>query len=185
MNTEEIKKALEEGKSALGIEFGSTRIKAVLVTNDNVPVAAGSHEWENRLENNIWTYSLEDIWKGLQDAYAQMAADVKEKYLGLAMDLIAVILKAINHRHLTARQDLLLSCDDHGYFTLHNTVDFYISVKVEVISITYILLSDKTGGFVTFNLILSFCSICHAKPPEYNLSPHYKIPHGKAAQNVT
>jgi len=62
MNNEEIKKALEEGKSALGIEFGSTRIKAVLVTNDNVPVAAGSHEWENRLENNIWTYSLDDIW---------------------------------------------------------------------------------------------------------------------------
>lgn len=90
MNTEEIKKALEEGKSALGIEFGSTRIKAVLVTNDNVPVAAGSHEWENRLENNIWTYSLEDIWKGLQDAYAQMAADVKEKY-GITLTTIGAI----------------------------------------------------------------------------------------------
>ena len=90
MNTEEIKKALEEGKSALGIEFGSTRIKAVLVTNDNVPVAAGSHEWENRLENNIWTYSLEDIWKGLQDAYAQMAADVKEKY-GIILTTIGAI----------------------------------------------------------------------------------------------
>lgn len=90
MNNEEIKKALEEGKSALGIEFGSTRIKAVLVTNDNVPVAAGSHEWENRLENNIWTYSLDDIWSGLQDAYAQMAADAKKQY-GVTLTTIGAI----------------------------------------------------------------------------------------------
>lgn len=90
MNNEEIKKALEEGKSALGIEFGSTRIKAVLVTKDNVPAAAGSHEWENRLENNIWTYSLEDIWSGLQDAYAQMAADAKKQY-GVTLTTIGAI----------------------------------------------------------------------------------------------
>ncbi|MBQ6889253.1 MAG: FGGY-family carbohydrate kinase [Lachnospiraceae bacterium] len=80
MDNNEIKKALEEGKSSLGIEFGSTRIKAVLVTSDNIPVAIGSHEWENRLENNVWTYRVEDIWKGLQDAYTQMVADVKQKY---------------------------------------------------------------------------------------------------------
>ncbi|MDE6606980.1 MAG: FGGY-family carbohydrate kinase [Lachnospiraceae bacterium] len=79
-SSDEIKSAIGEGKTALGIEFGSTRIKAVLVTDDNVPVAAGSHEWENRLEGNIWTYSLDDIWKGLQDAYAQMAEDVKKQY---------------------------------------------------------------------------------------------------------
>ena len=90
MSKEEIRKALEEGKSALGIEFGSTRIKAVLVTNDNIPVAAGSHEWENRLENNIWTYSLDDIWKGLQDAYTRMAADTKEKY-GITLTTIGAI----------------------------------------------------------------------------------------------
>lgn len=90
LNKEEIKKALEEGKTALGIEFGSTRIKAVLVTQDNIPAASGSHEWENRLENNIWTYSLDDIWSGLQDAYAQMAADVKEKY-GVTLTTIGAI----------------------------------------------------------------------------------------------
>lgn len=76
----EIKRAIAEGKTALGIEFGSTRIKAVLVTQDHVPIASGSHEWENRLEGNIWTYSLDDIRKGLQDAYAQMAAHVKKEY---------------------------------------------------------------------------------------------------------
>lgn len=62
----------------LGIEFGSTRIKAVLIGEDNAPVASGSHDWENRLEHNIWTYSLEDIWTGLQDSYAKMAEDVKK-----------------------------------------------------------------------------------------------------------
>lgn len=79
-NRDEIRKAIESGETALGIEFGSTRIKAVLITKDHVPAAAGSHEWENRLEGNIWTYSLDDIWKGLQDAYAQMAEDVKKQY---------------------------------------------------------------------------------------------------------
>ena len=56
---------IDSGKAVLGIEFGSTRIKAVLVDNTNKPIAAGSHDWENRLENGIWTYSLDDIWGGL------------------------------------------------------------------------------------------------------------------------
>ena len=68
------------GKTALGIEFGSTRIKAVLIGEDFAPIAQGSHEWENQLEDGLWTYSLDAIWKGLQDSYQKMAADVKEKY---------------------------------------------------------------------------------------------------------
>ena len=74
------KNMIEEGRAVLGIEFGSTRIKAVLVDEENVPIAAGSHEWENRLENGLWTYSLEDIWSGLQDCYQDLRRDVKEKY---------------------------------------------------------------------------------------------------------
>lgn len=74
------KTAILEQKTALGIEFGSTRIKAVLIGADNAPIASGDHEWENRYDNGVWTYTLEDIWTGLQDAYAKMAADVKEKY---------------------------------------------------------------------------------------------------------
>ena len=54
-----VKAAIESGKTALGIEFGSTRIKAVLVGENNEPIASGSHDWENRLEHGIWTYSLE------------------------------------------------------------------------------------------------------------------------------
>ena len=74
------KTAILEQKTALGIEFGSTRIKAVLIGADNAPIASGDHEWENRYDNGVWTYTLEDIWTGLQDAYTKMAADVKEKY---------------------------------------------------------------------------------------------------------
>ena len=77
---EAIKVAIINGNTALGIEFGSTRIKAVLIDEKNTPIAAGSHEWENQLENNIWTYSLEDIWQGLQSCYQDLARNVKEKY---------------------------------------------------------------------------------------------------------
>lgn len=76
----DVKRAIENGKTALGIEFGSTRIKAVLIGEDNIPIASGSHDWENSYEDNIWTYSLEDIWIGLQESYQHMAHQVKEQY---------------------------------------------------------------------------------------------------------
>ncbi|MDE7112777.1 MAG: ATPase, partial [Acetatifactor sp.] len=77
---EQIKKELQDGSTVLGIEFGSTRIKAVLIGSEHEPIAMGAHEWENRLENNIWTYSLEDIWTGLQDCYKNLAEDVRARY---------------------------------------------------------------------------------------------------------
>ena len=57
-----IKEIIESGKAFLGIEFGSTRIKAVLIDEEHNPIASGSHTWENRYENGLWTYSLDDIW---------------------------------------------------------------------------------------------------------------------------
>lgn len=78
--SEAIKRAIEDGRTVLGIEFGSTRIKAVLVDESYQPVAMGTYDWENRLENNIWTYSLDDIWGGLRGCYRSLAADVQEKY---------------------------------------------------------------------------------------------------------
>ena len=84
MNTTE---QIRQGRTVLGIEFGSTRIKAVLVDEENRPIASGSHDWENRYENNIWTYSLEEIWKGLQGSYQDMAEDVQKKY---GMELTSV-----------------------------------------------------------------------------------------------
>ena len=57
------KKQIEEGKAVLGIEFGSTRIKAVLIDEEHHPIASGSHEWENQLVDGVWTYSIDAIWK--------------------------------------------------------------------------------------------------------------------------
>lgn len=98
--TEEMKNAIENGKTALGIELGSTRIKAVLIGEDNAPIASGAHDWENRYVDGIWTYTLEDIWGGLQDAYAKMAADVKAQY-GLTLTTVGVIgFSAMMHGYM-------------------------------------------------------------------------------------
>ena len=75
-----IQKEIESGKTALGIELGSTRIKAVLIGEEHMPIASGSHEWENRYKNGIWTYSLEDVWAGLQESYRRLSEEVSEKY---------------------------------------------------------------------------------------------------------
>ena len=80
MDRNDIQRAIESGKTALGIELGSTRIKAVLIGEDHMPIASESHEWENRYENGIWTYSLEDVWTGLQESYRNLSKEVLEKY---------------------------------------------------------------------------------------------------------
>lgn len=96
----EIKNAIVNGKTVLGIEFGSTRIKAVLIGEDNTPIASGSHDWENRYVDNIWTYSLDDIWTGLQDSYKNMAEDVKEKY-GVTLETVGAIgFSAMMHGYM-------------------------------------------------------------------------------------
>ena len=74
------KQTIEAGKAILGIEFGSTRIKAVLIDQDNKPIAQGSHEWENQLVDGLWTYSTEAIWYGLQDCYADLRKNVLKEY---------------------------------------------------------------------------------------------------------
>ena len=73
------KEAIAAGKTALGIEFGSTRIKAVLIGEDHVPLASGSHEWENQFENGVWTYSLDAIWNGLQDCYQRFSSKMSKQ----------------------------------------------------------------------------------------------------------
>ena len=70
----------EDGKMILGIEFGSTRIKSVLIDASFQVIASGSHEWENRLENGIWTYSEQDILSGLQASYADLKHDIRKRY---------------------------------------------------------------------------------------------------------
>lgn len=100
LGKDEIKRQIEAGETALGIEFGSTRIKAVLVTNDSVPAASGDHEWENRLEENVWTYRLEDIWSGVQDAYAKLAEAVKNSYGVPLVNIGAIGFSGMMHGYL-------------------------------------------------------------------------------------
>ena len=69
-----------EGRTALGIELGSTRIKAVLIGPDHQVLATGSHSWENQFVDRLWTYSLESVWAGIQDCYAALAADVRNTH---------------------------------------------------------------------------------------------------------
>ena len=84
------KSTIQAGKAILGIEFGSTRIKAVLIDQENKPIAQGCHTWENQLVDGLWTYNIEAIWSGLQDCYADLRANVKNLY-GIEIETLAAI----------------------------------------------------------------------------------------------
>lgn len=100
MGVNKAKEAILNNQTALGIEFGSTRIKAVLVDAANVPVASGSYDWENRLEDGIWTYHLEDIHAGLQGSYRALAQDVKERY-GVELTSVGALgISAMMHGYM-------------------------------------------------------------------------------------
>lgn len=94
------KQTIESGKAILGIEFGSTRIKAVLIDEDNNPIAQGSHEWENQLVDGLWTYSTEAIWYGLQDCYADLRANVKKLYDTEIEILAGIGVSAMMHGYM-------------------------------------------------------------------------------------
>ena len=91
---------IQRGGAVLGIELGSTRIKAVLIDEGGTPIASGGHDWENRLENGVWTYSIEDVWTGLQDCYASLARDVRERYGCEITDLKAIGVSAMMHGYM-------------------------------------------------------------------------------------
>ncbi|MGP4039335.1 xylulokinase [Gracilibacillus sp. D59] len=101
----EVKNTIQNGKTVLGIELGSTRIKAVLVGEDNTAIASGSHDWENSYVDNIWTYSIDEVWKGLQDSYQKMADDVKQQY-GITLKKIGAIgFSAMMHGYMVFDKD--------------------------------------------------------------------------------
>ena len=104
------KQTIEAGKAILGIEFGSTRIKAVLIDEDNKPIAQGSHEWENQLVDGLWTYSTEAIWYGLQDCYADLRKDVQKQYDCEIEALAAIGFSAMMHGYMAfnEKQEILV-----------------------------------------------------------------------------
>jgi sugar (pentulose or hexulose) kinase len=82
---ETIRQAIREGRTAIGIELGSTRIKTILTGPDYFPVAAGSFDWENSQVNGIWTYDLDMVWQGIQTSFANMKSQVRDQY-GLELE---------------------------------------------------------------------------------------------------
>lgn len=88
------------GNTILGIELGSTRIKTVLIDENHNPIASGNHEWENQLENGFWTYSLDAVWTGIQESYASMAEEVKQKF-GVTLKCVGAIgFSAMMHGYM-------------------------------------------------------------------------------------
>ena len=116
-----------DGRTALGIELGSTRIKAVLVNDRNEIIAQGDHSWENQLVDGIWTYSLKAIWGGLQDAYAQLAANVNRQYGTDLTTLGAMGFSAMMHGYMAFndKNELLVP-----FRTWRNTMTEEASLKL-------------------------------------------------------
>ncbi|MGF6365824.1 sugar (pentulose or hexulose) kinase [Aequitasia blattaphilus] len=104
-----VKQIIEMGKVSLGIEFGSTRIKAVLIDQKATPLASGSYEWENQLVDGLWTYSLEEIHKGLQESYRDMKENVRSTYGVTIKKLASIGFSAMMHGYMAFdKEDRLL-----------------------------------------------------------------------------
>ncbi|MDR2940218.1 MAG: FGGY-family carbohydrate kinase [Clostridiales bacterium] len=95
-----IAESINERNVYLGIELGSTRIKAVLIDSQYAPVASGSFDWENKLENGIWTYGLEDVWHGLQSSFRQLSEEAYKLYGAKLTKISSIGISAMMHGYL-------------------------------------------------------------------------------------
>lgn len=105
MNRNAIQHAIKSGKTVLGVEFGSTRIKAVLIGEDYTPIASGSYAWENRYEHGLWTYRLEDVWTGFQESYRNLSNGVFAQYNIRIQSIGAIGVSAMMHGYLPFDMD--------------------------------------------------------------------------------
>ncbi len=154
-----IQKTIESGKTSLGIELGSTRIKAVLIGEDHTPLASGSHEWENQYENGIWTYSLDAVWAGLQESYRNLSNDVTEKY--------GVQLKNIGAIGFSAMM--------HGYMAFDKNGNLLVPFRTWRNTITG-QAAEKLTELFQFNIPQRW-SIAHLYQAILNKEPHVKNIH--------
>ena len=159
MDKQDIQKAIENGKTSLGIELGSTRIKAVLIGEDHTPLALGSHEWENQYENGIWTYSLDAVWAGLQESYRNLSNDVTEKY--------GVQLKSIGSIGFSAMM--------HGYMAFDKNGNQLVPFRTWRNTITG-QAAEKLTELFQFNIPQRW-SIAHLYQAILNKEPHVKDIH--------
>ncbi len=102
---EKRRKSIVDGQTSLGIELGSTRIKVVLIDGEKKPIAVGNHDWENRLVDEIWTYSLEDIWSGIQGSYTDLRKQVEKVYGVTIKKLKAIGVSAMMHGYMPFDSD--------------------------------------------------------------------------------
>jgi len=150
------KQAIIETKTYLGIELGSSRIKAVLIDDNYAPIAAGSHDWENRLEDGIWTYHFNDVWAGLQDCFSKLALDVKNRY-GLQLSSVGAIG---------------VSAMMHGYLVFNKNGDQLVPFRTWRNTITEKAATALTEKF-KFNIPQRW-SIAHLYQAILNKEPHVK-----------
>jgi sugar (pentulose or hexulose) kinase len=156
MNPSDTAKAIERGTTSLGVEFGSTRIKAVLIGEDHAPIASGSYDWENRFENGVWTYHLDDVWTGLQESYRKLSSEVFEKYHVRLQTIGAIGFSAMMHGYLPFdREDNLLA----PFRTWRNTMTGQAA--------------EKLTGLFQFNIPQRW-SIAHLYQAILNKEPHVK-----------
>ena len=148
------KKVIMDGNTSLGIEFGSTRIKAVLIGEDFTPLASGSYEWENRLENNIWTYHLDDVWTGIEASYRKLSEDVKRKY-----DIPLLTVGSIG-----------ISAMMHGYLVFDSTGGQLVPFRTWRNTTTEKAAAELTGLF-EYNIPQRWC-IAHLYQAMLNGEPH-------------
>ncbi len=96
----DIVRQIQEGKTSIGIELGSTRVKAVIIGEDYSPIASGAYNWNNRIENGVWTYSLNDVWKAMQSCFMNLSDNIFEKY-GVVLETTSSIgISAMMHGYL-------------------------------------------------------------------------------------
>lgn len=105
MDKRKTAESIKNACTTMGIEFGSTRIKAVLIDQDHHTVASGSYDWENRYVNHIWTYAMNDIWTGLRKCYADLKKNVLEEY-GITLTTFGAIgFSGMMHGYLPFDKD--------------------------------------------------------------------------------
>lgn len=153
---ENVKEMIAGGKTALGIELGSTRIKAVLIGEDSSSIASGSYEWENKYENNVWTYSLDDVWKGLKSSYRGLCEDVEEKY--------GVVLETVGSIGFSAMM--------HGYMAFDKEGELLTPFRTWRNTITAQAAEELTGIF-NYNIPQRW-SIAHLRQAILNQEEHVK-----------
>ena len=154
MNRYDTSKAIENGETALGIEFGSTRIKAILIDEHFAPIASGSYEWENRYENGFWTYHLDEIWTGLQTCYSALRDQVQQEY-----DVSLQTLGAIGFSGMM-----------HGYMPFDETANLLVPFRTWRNTTTGQASKSLTELF-QFNIPLRW-SIAHLYQAILNQEPH-------------